>query len=901
VILAMTLAPAAAVQGAGPAREGDPVAALAQVEALFARSQYREAAASLRRLQAQGGLTAGQRARTLAWLAGAQVELGEHEQALRAAQDAEPLAREAGAAEALVRLEIARGSLWRSRGLPYRAVGHFDKALEQAELAKRDDLRAAALGALSSAYAQLGDWSRTLDYAERGFEIRAHPSERERFQYHVQRGVAYIELNDRERAEGSLREALGLARRSGSRRDESFALGELGLVAWVFDGDRERARELFGQARSIAREIGVINLEVSWLNNTGGVLRDSGALEPALRVYREALALAERSGQRRDTPPIRKNIGQVLAAQGKLREAEPVLLAALEDAERRNAAKIRWQARMELGGVYHRLGDAARAERYFEESLRALEDHQGSLLLEGFRVGMLGRALAQYDPYDRFIEFLLERGEEERAFAVAERARARVFLETLTSARAEMAAAAPRGYLDAETELQQRVSALQRRLRAPDLASRERQEAEAEAASAEDALAALRLRLAVERPALAHARFPVLWPVDRLRQEVLEADEVLALYFLGRRASAAWIVDRHGTEVVRLPGHDEIARNVRRLLPTLQSPDARVDDEARAWLSTTLVAPVLRRLPEGAPLVVVPHAALNYLPFEVLADDRGRYLVERNAVSYAPSASSLAFLRGSARGVTPPEVVLAVGSPASLGLLKPLPYSGDEIRRVAAVFRPHGRRLEGDAATERALRDAGPAAIVHFATHALMDEARPDRSGLALSPGTDDSDGVLQTREVYGLELDAALVTLSACQTALGRDVTGEGLLAMSRAFFYAGARSVAASLWSVNDKSTADLMARFYTRVRSGATFDRALAEAKRSFLGGRSARRHPYYWAPFVVTGHARASLPPAPANPVRWPSVLAAATATALAAGVMVLSRRRRTARTRAAASA
>jgi CHAT domain-containing protein len=602
-----------------------------------------------------------------------------------------------------------------------------------------------------------------------------------------------------------------------------------------------------------------------------------------------------------------KNIGQVLSLMGRAGEAEPFLLEATEIADRQGTASIRWQARMELGGVYDALGDSERAARFFRESLSMLEANQASVLLEGFRVGMLGRALGQYDPYDRYIDFLLDRGEIAEAFSVAERARARVFLETLTAARAELAAATPREYLEAETALLQTISDRQARLRAPDLAEEERRAAMADVAAAEDELSARRLRFAAERPALAHARFPRLSSLEELRNDVLENGEALAMFFLGRDGSTLWIADRNGVEIVRLPSREEIEARVTRLLPTFQSPQARIDEDALGWLSSTLAAPLAARVPEGDALVIVPHAVLNYLPFEVLADDRGRHLVERHPISYAPSASSLTFLRERARTSGTSLDVLAIGSPAIesdglagersgalewVGLLKPLPHSEREIRRVASAFRPYGRLLSGAGAHELALREADPgrAAILHFATHALIDEEHPERSGLALSHGPGGHDGILQTREVYALSLDAALVTLSACQTALGREVTGEGMVAMSRAFFTAGARAVLASLWNVSDRSTSDLMSAFYREVRAGTSIDRALAEAKRSFLRESGKWRHPYYWAPFVVAGHARVALdfPPPPTN---WAWLAVPAAAAILAAGLIGIRRRRK----------
>jgi CHAT domain-containing protein/tetratricopeptide (TPR) repeat protein len=908
VLVTMMAASAAGEASQSPAARD---AEIAHAEALHGQSRYRDAERALTRLRARDDLSAPQRARVLMRLATAQVELGRHDEALRTADEAEVSATEAGASELLIRLEIVRGSAWRQQGFSLRGRDHYVRAFELAEQAGHDTLRAQALNQLSNVHQELGDWGRVLDYAERAFQSNPNPSADQRFSYYTNRGIAYYEFHDRDRAEESFRLALEIATLAGARRSESLALGELGLVAWEFDRDRARALDYYDRAAAIARDIGVRGLEGTWLNNAGNVFRDSGEPVEALRRYQRAFALTERGNRVRQTVHL-KNIGQVLSTIGRTSEAEGYLLKALAGADEYGNATIRWQARMELGDLY-RKSDPVRAARYFDESLERLEASQSRGLLEGFRAGMLGRALARYDPYDRYIQFLLERGDVAKAFTIAERARARVFLDTLTAARDELADDVPPDYLQAETALLQRISDRQRRLREADLAPEDRRTITADIDAAEDELGALRLRLAVDRPSLADSRFPRVWSSDDVRTQLLDEEEALVMFFLGRLASWAWIVDGRGTEIVPLPARGEIEPVVRRLLPTLQSPEATVDADAREWLSRTLMAPVLARVPEHAHLVIVPHAILSYLPFEVLADEHGRYLVERNTISYTPSVSSLAFLRERAGQSARRSAVVAVGSPVMaasgqadervaplewVGLLKPLPYSGAELERIADLFDPHARVLDGQDATEEALRTArlSEAGILHFATHALVDEERPERSGLALSAGGT-ADGILQMREIYSFDLDAALVTLSACQTALGREVSGEGLVGIARAFFYAGANAVAASLWNVGDRSTADLMAAFYDGIRAGAPVDRALADAKRAVLGAGGDRRHPYYWAPFVVMGHARTTMTFPETSSFPWGIGVASLSVAVTAAIIFLRSRRRRTAAARA----
>lgn len=142
---------------------------------------------------------------------------------------------------------------------------------------------------------------------------------------------------------------------------------------------------------------------------------------------------------------------------------------------------------------------------------------------------------------------------------------------------------------------------------------------------------------------------------------------------------------------------------------------------------------------------------------------------------------------------------------------------------------------------------------VHFAAHGVVDEENPRRSGIILSlDGSDKEDGILQMTEIMRLKLNADLVTLSACRTGLGKLVNGEGVLGLTRAFLYAGTRSVIASLWNVNVTATAELMTAFYRNLKRGLPKDEALRQAKLELLNAKQpAWRHPYFWASFVLMG--------------------------------------------------
>jgi len=256
-----------------------------------------------------------------------------------------------------------------------------------------------------------------------------------------------------------------------------------------------------------------------------------------------------------------------------------------------------------------------------------------------------------------------------------------------------------------------------------------------------------------------------------------------------------------------------------------------------------------------------------------------RYLLEYYTVSYAPSASVLAELMGRKRLQPAGQVdLLALGNPmiavegnSDRGLQEqpragarpePLPFAEDEVSSIGRLYQQNGKRSEllvGDQALEEVLKsgDLGRFKALHLATHGFIDDRVPALSGLLLAPSRtpDGDDGYLRLNEIFHLKMNADLVVLSACETALGKEVRGEGMVGLTRAFFYAGARSVVASLWMVNDQSTALLMEDFYGQYLKGEDASTSLRKAKLGLLRGTDSRfRHPFFWAPFVMMGPSR-----------------------------------------------
>ncbi|MEW6322841.1 MAG: CHAT domain-containing protein [Acidobacteriota bacterium] len=761
---------------------------------------------------------------------------------------------------------FSRGAALLNRGDALGSRPLFRRAVELAEAAGDRALMSRALGMLAEAQGELGDWAGMLDYAQRAYDVAPEPEGPAMVVLLNRRGRVYQELRERDSALASYQASLQLAEAIREARLAATAHAELGLALWRLDRDEAGAVAHYDEAIARFRALGDDFGLIAVLNNSGNVFRRPGGYAEAERRYGEGLAIARRRGF--EDAFLLKNMGIVLRETGRRDAAAAMLMRAVEVADAKGNGRIRWQGRMELGTFYRDV-EPDRAAAYFESALTVLEAQNGTVLLEGFRAGALSGALTIYDdPYDLYLDLLLRGGREREAFRLAERARARAFLDQLAMAREQVAAGVAPDLVDEERRILESISRDQAELRSADLAAERRRALTAGVDAAEQRLLALRARISSAHPGLGDARYPRLLAVEDVQARLLGEDEVLIEYFLGAESSTVWMIARDRLEVRRLPARAAVEQDVRELLAALSTPQG--DYAARSHALGAQLLPF--DLSAERRLLIVPHGMLHYLPFEALRTPDGAFLIERHTVAYAPSASSLAFLRGRPTGGA--EVV-AVGNPVirgsdvalergagidRVGLLKPLAFSGLELRQIGEVYGRAARVVEGADATEAALNPnrLANAAVIHFATHGLVDEERPERSGLALTASPPESDGVLQMREVFGLRLTAALVTLSACQTALGKQATGEGMVGLARSFFYAGAGAVLASLWNVDDRSTAELMRPFYEALADGARIDDAARRAKLALIGRGGPWAHPYHWAPFIVTGHAAATVP-------------------------------------------
>lgn len=581
-------------------------------------------------------------------------------------------------------------------------------------------------------------------------------------------------------------------------------------------------------------------------------------------VESQALALQCADDLHQHGLPVQQAVARLAAAraaaaQGQLAQSRELANAALATASELRLPELAHQAHTILAADAEAQDAPREALRQYDAAIQALEQLQGRVMLE-FRSSFLQDKQA---PYQQALRLCLELDDPLQALEYAERAKSRALVDMLAFKLDLGVSVRKPGDQEIVRELEalrDRRDRLYRRWQGTTDLAHNVWTTPGEVPEVNDDVIALETRMTQLWHKLLirnadYAQDLTLWQVhSEPIQPLLDGESAVLEYFATDAGLVAFVVSRDAIHSVRLE-IDEAAvrRSLRRLhLNFAAAPRSQPADlpaltaNARGVLEqlySRLVAPVAHQLAGFRRIVVVPHGALHYLPFQALYDGQ-RYLVQQFELARLPVAGLLRFSTNQARAGAG---VLALGN-SSGGRL---PHAVREAQTVADLC--GGQAMVEEEATAELVRNAaGQRRVLHLAVHG---EFRPDNplfSGLALA------DGWLTTLDIFNLRLNASLVTLSACQT--GQSVVGGGdeLLGLMRAFFAAGASSLVLSQWSVEDRSTAALMTRFYANLMRGASKGEALRLAQMQFIDGQvvpgplaEAFAHPYFWAPFFLVG--------------------------------------------------
>jgi CHAT domain-containing protein len=523
-----------------------------------------------------------------------------------------------------------------------------------------------------------------------------------------------------------------------------------------------------------------------------------------------------------------------------------------------------------------------------------------------------------HDRYESYIECLMRKNKQQpghglelQAFEASELVRARSLAALLRETQTKLMTGIDRGLAAREKTLRQAIHAKEEEaiaLLATDYKREQFVELEKSLTSLREQHQQLAEKLKAQNPHYDEIPETRTYSIKQIQESIIEDNDTMLLeYFLGKNGSYAWAITRNDARFYNLPEAERITGLVQDVYKLVTQKPTGDTEERLNKANRELADKILTPLADHANVkrvIVVADDALNYIPFQSLPGPSGNPLVETYEIVNAPSASILGQLRQE-KLLRPrsTRVVAAFGDPAfksnyaelkNLGSsavtastrsasgersvevdadsladpakIQSLFYSKFELQNLRNLVGQDAFVKTGFDASRAALEttDFSKFAILHFATHGLLDPENPQKSGFYLSTIDEaghDQNGFISMQDVYNLRVPVALLVLSACRTALGKEVSGEGLIGLTRGFMHAGASSVVASLWKVDDEATSELMKDFYTNIlKKDMRPAEALREAQNT-LRQNPQWRSPYYWAGFTFQGEFKEPIRLAP----------------------------------------
>jgi len=721
-------------------------------------------------------------------------------------------------------------------------------------------------------------------------------------------GSFYITTGQLDQARDLLEEGLALAREKEDAAYEIAILDHLGRLYRIM-GSPGPSVEAHAQAFRLASLQEDSFRRVTTGLHLGRALADQGRWEEAGQRFRESLELAETGDSPTTTSLACSELGLLLSRQGNHGEARDwasrAVSAAADAPTSRNLALVALgeielaanrpdvaraalqealaltsveadplshaQIRAFLGLAFQQEGDLDSAKAHLEGALTVYEEIRGHISAAESRAEFLTR---WHNYYGALVEVLMEldrrdpgAGWVERALEVSERSRSRTLVEILAEGRIRVRRKVPDRLSQLELRLGDHLALLRNDVAQTRAAGDVLREGALQDSldSTRTAFRAVEEEIRRDHTSYANLRYPEPLTYEEM-SDLLPHRTRLLHYTVHESASYLFVVG--GGEVTghRLPQAAVLRERVAKLRAALEKHDIssrRSFRESSQSLWEDLLAPALE--PASGPsepseppqrLWVVWGSPLHTLPMELLLDREGRYAIEQVEIGYTPSMTVLANLQSSPAidhavdfvGFANPE-----GFASGKDELPAIPGVELEVRSIAELFPDSARLFIGATANQDNLTTepaVAEAQWLHFASHGIVRDDEPERSALVLSPDSR-GDRLLEISEVFELELKAEAVVLSACQTGLGKEVKGEGIVGFTRAFLYAGSQNVVVSLWPVSDHSTAVFMRHFYELLRTSDEPAAALFQTKKALIQeGWPVRA----WAPFIVIGGLR-----------------------------------------------
>jgi CHAT domain-containing protein/lipopolysaccharide biosynthesis regulator YciM len=724
-------------------------------------------------------------------------------------------------------------------------------------------------------YAELGENQRALEMYLQAVEAKKQIGESDQVAI-SNVASTYAKMGQYQRALDTHLQLLALRQGPSNSAKRAITLSNIGNCYYLL-GDITKALDYYGQSLAFMRPAGDNYYTATVLNNIGAAYRSLREYDKALNYFKEALDLRKLAGDQKGIATTLSDIARLERDHGNLVEARKRIEEALAQVER---------IRSNVASPKLRTSFFASMQQYRE-----------------FYIDLLMRS-SKDQPSEQL---------ERVAFNASETGRARSLLQLLSEAGGKIHHGIDPSLLERKQALAQSIDA--KAQSQMELLSGKHTEAEAEAVRKElssltDELEQLEGRIRESSPQFNALVQPVPLRLEEIQEKILDRDTLLLEYSLGEERSFVWAVTPDAIKSFELPKRAVIETTARRVYDLLTARTVNVPKEtlaqrrqrleladaeyakASATLSQTILGPVAAELKDKR-LLIVGDGVLQYIPFAGLPDPVDtRALVVAHEVVMAPSASVVGLLRQETANRKPASKMIAVfadpvfsnadprvtavrlGHAASvdkdasadalraatdvgLDSLRRLRFSRQEADEIARLAGSDSKLEAVDFAANRKLAtsaELGQYRVVHFATHGIINNNHPELSGIVLSLVDEKGqpqNGFLRLYDLYNLKLSADLVVLSACQTALGKEIRGEGLIGLTRGFMYAGSPRVIASLWQIDDRASAEFMKRFYGAMIGQKLRPAAALRAAQVSMSQDPRWRQPHYWAAFTIQG--------------------------------------------------
>jgi CHAT domain-containing protein/lipopolysaccharide biosynthesis regulator YciM len=769
-----------------------------------------------------------------------QVQTSQFQAALQSWEQALAIYREIGDRQ-------GEGAILGNLGIAYRSLGDYQKAIDyhQQGLAIARQIgdhqgEGAALGNLGNVYYSLGDYQKAIEYSQQVLAIARQIGDRQGEGAALGNlGNVYYSLGDYQKAIEYGEQRLAIARQIGDRQGEGNALGNLG-VAYRSLGDYQKAIEYGEQLLAIARQIGDRQSEGAALGNLGAAYSSLGDYQKAIEYSQQVLAIARQIGDRRFEGNALGNLGNAYDSLGDYQKAieyeEQRLAIARQIGDRQGEG----QSLNNLGLALHKQGNLVAAEKILFEGIEVQEAIREKLGSNDTNKVSIFEEQAR--TYRLLQQVLIAQNKTDKALEIAERGRARAFVELL----ARRLSANPTETLPANL-LKPTIEQIK------------------QIAKTHNAT--------LVQYSIIYDGFKIqgkeqwkdselyIWTIKPTGEVIFRKADLKPLW-QEKNISLASLVSLSRQSIgVGTRSSVKNAANVetRATIDIVLKPDAD-QTERLQQLHQILIEPIADLLPTdpNARVIFSPQDSLFLVPFPALKDKSGKYLIEKHTILTAPSLQVLELTRQQreriAKGVNSKQA-LVLGNPIMPSVspspgkppqqMRPLPGAEREANAIAALL--NAQPLTGSLGTKAAIVQKMPSArIIHLATHGIFDDIRGLGSAIALAPSGNDN-GLLTAEEILDLKLNAELVVLSACDTGRGR-ITGDGIIGLSRSFINAGVPSVMVSLWSVPDAPTAELMKAFYQNWQKNPDKAQALRQAMLTMM---QQYPNPKDWAAFTLIG--------------------------------------------------